>query len=446
MPDAYVAPAKRSLSSLFNGSGPAVLASAGGFREAAQFRLRGVPVLLSLFVVAFVLRAVAAVILHQVLIARGGDGFLGYDERGYDAVSWALAQQWRGVGEGVPAGWEHIVNLYTYLGAAIYYVAGHNPLPMKVLNALFGAVVVVFVYLIAWRLFGRLASLLGGLAALLFPSTFLWSLINAKDTLFMVGVMVTLWALTELIATANWRLLVPFALGFALMGALRDYVQAMMGMIAPLTFALQPRPAFPAKWRYAAVVLGMCLLMLWGGGGSQWLGISPARVNQQRSCAAINAESSFAEGNNEEALANCAAVAQGESLEMSGKSVVELIQWLPNGAVHVLAAPFPWQATRAVERAALPDVLAWYLAVILAVVALVTTWRSSPRYIQILLYIGAVALMLSLTQGNLGTLVRHRGMLIAPTLVLSGAGAAYLVWRVAGERVARLLEGESASD
>jgi hypothetical protein len=49
-------------------------------------------------------------------------------------------------------------------------------------------------------------------------------------------------------------------------------------------------------------------------------------------------------------------------------------------------------------------------------------------------YIGGLLLLLAATQGNLGTLVRHRSMVIPFVLIFSGAGAARLWhrWRQRG--------------
>jgi hypothetical protein len=107
-------------------------------------------------------------------------------------------------------------------------------------------------------------------------------------------------------------------------------------------------------------------------------------------------------------------------------SARELVAWLPIGLWHVLAAPFPWAAESITERATIPEMFAWYAALALAAIAIVLHWRRWRDYAHLLGYIGAIAIVLALTQGNLGTLIRHRAMLIPVVLVFSGTGAAWL--------------------
>lgn len=392
-------------------------------RTAWAYRLRGFRVLPWLVAAAIMLRVVATVVFHQFLIRRTGDPFFNLDERGYDRVAWAQAQAWHGIGNGVPLRDAYLLNAYTYAQSAMYWLVGHHPLAIKLVNAALGGVVVGLVFLIAWRLFNPAAALASGIMAMLFPSTLLWSTTGLKDSMFLAAVMLVLWTVTEFIASRQPYWLLPFFVAFAWLGGVRDYIQAMMGVIVPVSVALQPA-RFPRKWAAVAIIVIGCALLLWLGGGSQWFGVSPARLNQQRSCAAVNAESSFVGEDNAQLIEECAnPVAMEDDTSLIGGSLREIIAWVPRGAFHVLAAPFPWAAERTVERATIPDTLCWYVAVILALVALWRTWVGQWRsYIYLVGYICAVGLVLALTQGNLGTLARHRGMIIPAVLIFSGYG------------------------
>lgn len=108
------------------------------------------------------------------------------------------------------------------------------------------------------------------------------------------------------------------------------------------------------------------------------------------------------------------------------------LTYLPQGALLLIGAPFPWELT-ASRLIVLPEMLAWYLAVALAFSGLVILWRRrswNALYVVALgLLIGAV---LSLAEGNLGTLVRHRGMLVPYALIIAGcAVASWPRWRAA---------------
>jgi hypothetical protein len=91
---------------------------------------------------------------------------------------------------------------------------------------------------------------------------------------------------------------------------------------------------------------------------------------------------------------------------------------VPTGAAFALFAPFPWQIRRVADLATLPEMLVWY-AVLAAAVSLFIRERSRWRD---MFPIAGVALgllgLLSLVEGNYGTLYRHRAVLVAPWVVL----------------------------
>lgn len=107
-------------------------------------------------------------------------------------------------------------------------------------------------------------------------------------------------------------------------------------------------------------------------------------------------------------------------------SLRSLVRWLPTGITYVLAAPFPWAARRAIELATIPEMLLWYAALVCAAIGLIVHWRHWRPQAHLLGYLVGTLLTLGVAQGNLGTLVRQRGMIIPFTLIFSGAGAAWL--------------------
>lgn len=411
---------------------------AGALTDTFSIGAWRLPFVVPLVLVAFVTRAIAAAGLERWLISRGGDGFIVPDERGYDRIAWLQAQAWHGIVPEVPPADRINLNLYTYTESAVYFVLGHHPLAMKLLNCLLGALVAGLIFLIARRLFGYMAGVLAGIAAAFFPSTFLWSLTSLKDTMFLFAVALVMWLLTVLLATGSWRLVLPLLVAFALVGSLRSYVQVMLGVIVPGTVVLQSTARLPRKWPLAAVLVTGCAALIWFSGSSWWLSVGADQVNLQRECAAFGANSAFAPPSDVQCslgvptlAGEAPAVVAPNSPATIDRTMMELTAWLPFGLWHVLAAPVPWTSDSMAERATIPEMIAWYGAVALAAIAVARHWRRWRDYAHLLGYIGGIALLLALTQGNLGTLVRHRSMIIPFVLVFSGAGAAwvYLRWR-----------------
>jgi hypothetical protein len=95
------------------------------------------------------------------------------------------------------------------------------------------------------------------------------------------------------------------------------------------------------------------------------------------------------------------------------------LAYLPTGLAYSLFAPFPWAARRYQELLAAPEVLLWYG---LLIGAAVSVWRARRRWRSLLtpvvMSLGLLA-VLALGEGNVGTLFRHRDMLVPFVVVLA---------------------------
>lgn len=86
---------------------------------------------------------------------------------------------------------------------------------------------------------------------------------------------------------------------------------------------------------------------------------------------------------------------------------------LPIGVAYVLGAPFPWAARTLSDVATIPDMLLWYVLAILAVVGAAGLVRRQVwGAMMIMLAALGIGAVLALAEGNVGTLFRHRAMLI----------------------------------
>jgi hypothetical protein len=367
---------------------------------------------LALVLVAFVLRACAAVTVQAVSLAGGGDGFVFKDERNYDRVAWEQAQAWQGRGPAPSS--EGFLNAFSYTQAAVYVAVGHHPLAMKLLNCLCGALTAGLVWLMARRLFGHRAAVIAGVAAALFPSPFLWSLTGLKDPMVVFAIAMHLWLLTEFLAMGRWHLIPPLLASFALVGASRNAILPLLAVLVSGAVVVQTRTRMRQKWPLAAILIFSCAALLVVSGGARWLGVGAEQLNERRCRNASTAESGYVTGaeRNADGTLTC--------------PEVNVVAWLPRGVIYALAAPFPWTADRAIERATIPDMLAWYGASLFAAMAVARHWRRWREYVHLVGYVGGIVLLLAVTHGNAGTLFRHRSMIIPVVLVFSGEGAVWM--------------------
>ena len=78
-----------------------------------------------------------------------------------------------------------------------------------------------------------------------------------------------------------------------------------------------------------------------------------------------------------------------------------------------IAVPLPWQLQSARELAYLPEQMAWYALVLLLPVGIVAGYRRDRLVTCTLVgYVAPTAVALALTNGNVGTLLRLRGLVV----------------------------------
>jgi hypothetical protein len=100
--------------------------------------------------------------------------------------------------------------------------------------------------------------------------------------------------------------------------------------------------------------------------------------------------------------------------------VLRTLEYLPTGLAFALFAPFPGSGTRAQDLLPIPEMLVWY---VLLASAFITLWRWRHRWrvlAPIVLFVGGTVLIFALAEGNVGTLYRHRAMII-PFVAVIGA-------------------------
>ena len=103
-------------------------------------------------------------------------------------------------------------------------------------------------------------------------------------------------------------------------------------------------------------------------------------------------------------------------------TMTRTLAYLPRGFAYAVLAPFPWDARRILDVLTIPEFFAWL--VILGALSW-SLWheRGSFRSIlPIVLYVLGMFGVLTLTEGNWGTLFRHRAMITPFVLVLASPG------------------------
>ena len=150
-----------------------------------------------LALLTLVLAAVSVRVLYVPLASQHdpylvADSLFG-DARSYDAIAVNLL---RGEGFAEYAGQptSSRAPLYPAFLAAVYAIAGHRTLAVRVVQALLGAGTVALTYLIGRRLFGSRAALWATLVMALNPIAIYFGAWIINETLFLFALLLTFWA------------------------------------------------------------------------------------------------------------------------------------------------------------------------------------------------------------------------------------------------------------
>ncbi|MCC7104098.1 MAG: glycosyltransferase family 39 protein [Chloroflexi bacterium] len=377
----------------------------------------------TLFLAAFALRVVLSVGLHFVLVSRGTNGFLLMDDRAYDKIGWALPRVWWGSIPGILESDQYLLVNYTYLIAFVYYFLGHSLLAAKMLNPLFGALAAVLTYGLAREMYGRQAARISSLLAAFFPSLLVWSAVNLKDTLAMMIAVAVVYATLVYARRRSWWAFAIAVGGLLSMENLRPPAFFILAYLMPLAVLLVHGSGWREHWRQklllalpAAVAVFLVFQVTHNLKGG-WNLLSPKSITNAEWARWIGARSADSVLDPE----------LGKPTKSDEAEIVRRnIEYLPRGVYYVLTAPLPWEARSSNSRAVIPEMLLWYVLLVLAIVGLLASVRS--RWRELFMPLGFSAgwiAALALNEGNAGNLFRHRAQLMPFVFVVSAVG---LVW------------------
>jgi hypothetical protein len=255
----------------------------------------------------------------------------------------------------------------------------------------------------------------GGVAVLLFlPSLFAWSISALKEPLNVFVAAVEVFCAAEIVRARTWGRKALAAVLVAVLAYVLETLRpgqmlvVIVGTIGGLTLgALLRRP----RW----VLASLLIVPIVAGAGLMQPRVRDAALLGVRTGAFYHSGH---------------VVTEGQSYELIDAKYYndrELIWRMPAGEAALFAAkaaasyvvePLPWKMQSRIALAYLPEQMIWLLLMALVPVGFVAAVRRDPSTACLLMAHGlAVVLIVALASGNIGTLIRHRGLALP-----------YLVW------------------
>ncbi|MCC7418332.1 MAG: hypothetical protein IT176_14445 [Acidobacteria bacterium] len=336
---------------------------------------------------------------------------------------------WLGVEIG-PHQWLGIVDPYAassypYLLAALQTIAGPSPYALCLLSVAFFTAGALLMHRMVRGAFGGPTATLALAATMCWPTLFAWSISVLREAFqFFLGALVAAglyyagrhvrrgWAGRALASTA------------AVAGALWMLSGLREGTLEIGLLAIALALAFRVVAARPSVAAALIALSLFGAVRFEKRIVPVVRLAADRHLGHV-----MSAGRSYQLLDRRFYAAGPASL--GTMTTAEGLGFLARSAAAFVVMPLPWRAASVSEFTLVPQQIVWYLALAAALAGLAAGLRRDPWLTSVLAaYPIAGLLIIAPNSGNIGTLVRHRDMIVPFVLSLAAAGAAGSLHRV----------------
>lgn len=313
---------------------------------------------------------------------------------------------------------------YLQLLTIFQVLFGPTPYGMRAFNALLFVSGAVILFRLVRPGLGSMAAWCGLTVLLFLPSLFVSSISLLKEPVYFLLTTVLLWCAATVLRKPGWRRgLMAAAIGGLCLLLLDDLrrgalVLAMAGLAAAGAMLLVLATARRAMTGVAVALI--VVIAAW----SQ----PPVRarvIDGITAAAKTHAGHVFTSGHAYKLLDEGFYVIPGTPsawpITLTGD---QALRFVVRAAVSFVVTPLPWELASLSELAFFPEHVVWWLIVVLAPIGTAAGWRRDRTITALLIgFVLPTAIALAMTNGNVGTLLRLRGLVTPYLIWLAALGA-----------------------
>jgi hypothetical protein len=315
---------------------------------------------------------------------------------------------------------------YLYVLAYLQAIVGAAPYGVHLFNALLYLAGVIILYRLVRNVYGEVAALAGAGLLLFLPSLFMWSISALKEPLYISLCAAELACAVQIARAPRWWQRVLALIGVVVIGQALQTLRfgglalALVGTVVGLAAGLLlTRP----RWLLAAAVVGALVLPP----------VLARPAVQQRIMSGV-AMAAFQHWGHVATPGYTYKLLEpryyADRLSVRAMTPPEAGRYIVRAFVAYITVPLPWQIESRSMLVFLPEQIVWYFIVLLIPFGLVAGLRRDAVVTSLIAAHGFVAVaMVALTGGNIGTLVRHRGLALPYLAFLAALGACVLLAR-----------------
>jgi hypothetical protein len=313
---------------------------------------------------------------------------------------------------------------YLYVLAWLQALVGPAPYGVHLVGAAFYLAAAVLLFRMAYRSFGHVPAIAGFATILFLPTLFAWSVSALKESAFLLLTAGAIAAAEAILRSRTHTRRTTAALALIVLVAALESLRRAGAVVTATSVAIgfgmaavltRPRALI------AAVVLTPIVL-----------GAALSRpFVQVQAYRAVQRAAEQQQGHIH--TAGYAYKTLDDRFYYSVRDIddmrfFEAARFAIRSVVSYIVVPLPWNVESRSTLAYLPEQIVWYVMVALLPVGFVCALRRDALLASMLLAFALVsAALTAVVSGNIGTLVRHRGMVIPLIVWLSAVGAFELV-------------------
>jgi hypothetical protein len=307
---------------------------------------------------------------------------------------------------------------YLWVVTTLQLLFGPSPYGLRLVNVLCFLAGTLLLFRLVRRSYGSLPAF-AGLAVLLFqPTWLLWSISLLKESLYFLLASSILVAAVALGRAAWIARAVALLAMIAGLYALRDLRAGAVALIASgLALGLVLRVLVVNRARF---VIGTLAIVMVATLAITRPDIQTRVMAGMQEAARMHIGHVFTIGHHYKLLD------EGFYIRLNREpslTALEAARFAIRALISFLAAPLPWDIVTRGELLQLPEHVLWYVLLLLTPIGFRTGLRSDPLVTCLLLaYVVPTAAVVALTNGNVGTLIRFRGLVTPYLIWLAGLG------------------------
>jgi hypothetical protein len=327
---------------------------------------------------------------------------------------------------------DYSATTYLYVLAFIQILCGPAPYGVHLVGIGFHLAAIVVLYRLVRSTLGRMPALVGLIALVFLPTQFAWSISALKDPLFFLLMATSVVLSTKVVRGPGWKARTWSAIAIVLLAlALQTIRQAggllcAAGVVGGLAIAfIVQRPR---------VLLATVVVLPIAAGAVLSRPVARVAAYQVVQTAARQHWGHVATPGYVYTLLDPRFYS--DRAHIDDMQFGEGMRFLARSVERYITVPWPWEAQSAAALIYLPEQIVWYGLMLLAPFGLVLALRRDALVASLLFgHAMVAALTVALSSGNVGTLVRHRGLALPYFIWLCAVALCELVALTAANRV-----------